>query len=77
MPAEAIAVYLKPELWPVLAASSPRVVGEFLRVYGKALSEVRGVSPQIGKALAFAFSEENRDKLKVPGTEGGRTWKIK
>ncbi len=70
MPGEAIAVYLHPSLWPVLAASSPRVAGEFLRVYGKALSEVRGVSPEVGKALAFAFTEENRDKLRIPGTEG-------
>ncbi len=63
---EAAAVYLKPELWPVLVSSSPRVVGEFLRLYGRALSEVRGLSPTVGKGLAFFFSEGNRDKIKFP-----------
>lgn len=29
--------YLHPKLWPILAASSPRVVGEFLQAYGRAL----------------------------------------
>jgi hypothetical protein len=68
---QAIALYLKPELWPVLMASSPRVAGEFLRLYGKALSEVRGVSPVVGKALVQFFSEENRKNIRFPARQGG------
>lgn len=36
--------YLHPKLWPVLAASSPRVVGEFLTMFGKGL-KVAGKIP--------------------------------
>ncbi|MFA5377517.1 MAG: hypothetical protein WC455_17330 [Dehalococcoidia bacterium] len=33
--------FLSPQWWPVLAASSPRVVGEFLNAYGKTLRTVK------------------------------------
>jgi hypothetical protein len=32
-----------PALWPIIAASSPRVVGEFLNTYGKAMKSLKGV----------------------------------
>ncbi len=32
-----------PKLWPLLAASSPRVVGEFLNAYGKASKGMKGL----------------------------------
>jgi len=35
--------YLNPKFWPMLAASSPRVMGEFLNVYGKALRQAGNV----------------------------------
>ncbi len=42
--------YLHPKFWPIIAASSPRVVGEFLSVYGKALK----YTPIAAKATAAA-----------------------
>lgn len=33
---------LNPKLWPIMAASSPRVVGEFLNAFGKARNTLRG-----------------------------------
>ncbi len=43
--------YLNPKFWPLIGASSPRVAGEFLRMYGKALSEVKGITPVVAKAV--------------------------
>lgn len=51
------AVYISlinPKFWPILAASSPRVVGEFLSIYGKALTEIKGASGAIGRVAAYA-----------------------
>lgn len=45
---------INPKFWPILAASSPRVVGEFLSIYGKALTEIKGVSGAIGRIAAYA-----------------------
>jgi hypothetical protein len=42
-------VYLHPKLWPVLAASSPRVMGEFLNVYGNSLRQVSAVEKAVTK----------------------------
>ena len=36
--------FLNPQWWPILAASSPRVVGEFLNAYGKAVKSVKSVT---------------------------------
>ena len=44
-------VYLSPKLWPVLAASSPRISAEFLRLYGKFLPATSGTSSIIGKGV--------------------------
>jgi len=50
---EAAAIkYLNPKLWPILAASSPKVSGEFLQMYGRALSEFSGGTGAAGKAIA-------------------------
>src|SRR4030042_1517691 len=43
--------YLNPKMWPILAASSPRVVGEFLNAYGKASNAVKKGT---GKVVDFA-----------------------
>ena len=48
-----LAKFVNPHLWPILAASSPRLVGEFLRLYGKGLAELAGTSPMAGKAAAY------------------------
>jgi hypothetical protein len=42
--------YLHPKFWPILAASSPRVMGEFLNVYGGALNQMKSVTAPIGAA---------------------------
>ena len=39
-----IAYGINPKMWPLLAASSPRVVGEFLNIYGKAKRAIAGES---------------------------------
>jgi hypothetical protein len=52
--------YVNPKLWPVLAASSPRVQGEFLRMFGKAMAETRGAAPLLGRAAAFTAGNERR-----------------
>ena len=38
--AELGSTVIHPKMWPVLAASSPRLVGEFLRAYGKVAKEI-------------------------------------
>lgn len=47
-------MYLNPKFWPILAASSPRVVGEFLSVYGKGINELSKTAPATYKTLGFA-----------------------
>ena len=55
---------IKPSMWPILAASSPRVSGEFLRMFGKAMSEVSGTGPAIGRAATYnAMSQQNNNAL--------------
>jgi hypothetical protein len=44
---------LNPQWWPVLALSSPRVAGEFLRVIGKASGKMAGASLGVGKAIGY------------------------
>jgi hypothetical protein len=47
--AEAAYSMVNPSFWPVLAASSPRVQGEFLRVIGKTMQTMGKISPQVYK----------------------------
>jgi hypothetical protein len=61
--------YVNPKFWPVLAASSPRMVGEFLNAYGKAYSKINGLAPAAYKALGYAggkILEENGIKIPRP-----------
>ncbi len=44
--------YVDPKYWPVIMASSPRVQGEFLRMFGKAIKTVKPMSKQISSAVA-------------------------
>lgn len=46
----AYAHFVNPSFWPVLAASSPRVQGEFLRLFGKGLAEGKRLAPMAGAA---------------------------
>lgn len=45
--------YLNPKFVPFIAASSPRVMGEFLRVLGKVAPAVKGGSATAGKTAAY------------------------
>lgn len=45
----AYAHFVNPQFWPVLAASSPRVQGEFLRLFGKAVGAAGKVPPRMVK----------------------------
>lgn len=57
LPGEAVLFhYLNPHFYPVLAASSPRLVGEFLHVYGWALEKLGRLPERVGKAAKFAAS---------------------
>lgn len=55
----ALAQYVSPAFWPVLASSSPRVSAEFLRVFGKTLSQVRGTGKVLGEITAYSNKEED------------------
>jgi len=53
-----------PKFWPVLAASSPRISAEFLRMYGKVLAESHGTSPLIAQiAVSKAFNDMRKRDL--------------
>ena len=47
-----LALMLNPEWLALVASSSPRVQGEFLRIIGKTLEETKGGSKVIGQAIA-------------------------
>ena len=49
--------HLNPKMWPVIAASSPRVVGEFLNIFGKGLQASKGASMPVGRAIGFAVGK--------------------
>lgn len=49
----ALAHYVNPAFWPVLAASSPRLQGEFLRMYGQVLAETKGMSLPVSKIMSY------------------------
>jgi len=45
--------YLNPKFIPIVAASSPRIAGEFLRLYGKGVVELAGTSGVVGTVGAY------------------------
>lgn len=62
--------YLNPKFWPLIAASSPRAQGEFLRMFGKALRETRGLPAVAGKSAApigIAATTEEKEPEPTPG----------
>jgi hypothetical protein len=56
--------YLNPKFWPILLASSPRVVGEFLSAYGKA---AKAVGPKVSKVAGIARKPEVLAPLGMAG----------
>ena len=68
--------YVHPKMWPVLAASSPRIVGEFLLAFGKAQRAAAKAIPAsvtskaasiIPKAAAVAATQPDNKKWKNIG----------
>jgi hypothetical protein len=57
-----VAAFVNPKFWPVLAASSPRVVGEFLSVYGKGMKEIQKKSPALYKTLGYALGKQTEER---------------
>lgn len=54
----ALAYLVTPKLWPVLMASSPRVAGEFLMVYGKAMQQFPGMKEMIARGVSYKASKD-------------------
>lgn len=52
--------WVDPKFWPLLAASSPRVQGEFLRLFGKGLQQMTGASKIAGTAAAMVGAESKK-----------------
>lgn len=59
-----MAALVNPKFWPLLAASSPRLTGEFLRLYGMGLAETHGMTPGAGMAIAYQMNKFVEDKRK-------------
>ena len=64
----AYAHFVNPQFWPVLAASSPRVQGEFLRVFGKAMGAAGKIPPKLVKEAArqTAINVNRKEKISSP-----------
>ena len=70
----ALAYYVSPAFWPVLAASSPRVSGEFIRFMGKTAATVKGTGPGYGRAVAYLSTLRNdamREEKQEASAESG------
>jgi hypothetical protein len=52
-----LASYINPSFAPLLATASPRVVGEFLNVFGKGLKEAKLLAPYMKPAALTAITE--------------------
>jgi hypothetical protein len=58
----ALAHLVSPAFWPVLAASSPRLTGEFLRVFAKAMAEMQGTAPSAVKAVTVGLTQPKQQE---------------
>ena len=54
--------YLSPKFLPVLLASSPRIQGEFLALWGKGLQEFSGLSEPMSKAMMKQLGDALRQE---------------
>lgn len=78
-----LAKYFNPWFWPVLAASSPRLQGEFLMRYGRALKEVTGASLPVGKISGYLATQkamarkDEREFAKYPNSFSIREGKVR
>ena len=70
----AFAHFINPHFWPVLAASSPRVQGEFLRLFGQAMKATKMIPKQaIGPTIAAtkSITDENKKRWKMTNNNRG------
>lgn len=51
---EGVMVYMNPKLWPIVAASSPRVAAKFLQMYGTMAKTMKGSETLYSQALSFS-----------------------
>ena len=59
---EGIMVYMNPKLWPIIAASSPRVASRFLRTYGDMMRSVSGSQTLFSQWSAFSKQKVQEGK---------------
>lgn len=63
IPEAMFAWFVNPKVWPMLAASSPRLQGEFLNLVGKGIRETTGVSVPLARSFAYiAETHKRRDR---------------
>jgi hypothetical protein len=53
--------FINPHYWPLFAASSPRIMGEFLRMYGKGSAEIKNMKGNVGAGVAKGFVATRND----------------
>jgi hypothetical protein len=56
----AYAHFINPHFWPVMAASSPRVQAEFLRLFGQSIKAIKKVPPRAIGPAAITLREKER-----------------
>lgn len=59
----ALAYYVSPKFWPALIASSPRVMAEFLSVFGKGLKATKGAAAPMGQIGGYSIGSSTKDKV--------------
>ena len=65
---ESYIVYMNPKLWPLLAASSPRLSGEFLNIYGQGLRQLKRIDPKLyGVAIKGGIQAATQNNGKEEG----------
>lgn len=60
--------FIHPRVWVFLGASSPRMQGEFLQAYGRALKETKGLSMPVAKVTSY-LSQMKTEANKYPDEE--------
>ena len=60
---ESMGAMLHPQFLPLLASSSPRLQGEFLRLFGKGMVETGKIAPTALKAASYAAMQGRNPKL--------------
>jgi hypothetical protein len=64
--------YLNPHYWPLIAASSPRAMGEFLRIFGKGMAEAQKAKPALKLIGPVGVAATTKKKPEAPKEERWR-----